>query len=86
MDHEALNTLKAQLIREYPGWYFWRARRDDGSPGSLMATRKAPITDDHIRAGLARTLPYGVTGTLEEQLAEQTLREAALLAPQEALQ
>lgn len=86
MAQDTLEKLQARLTRDYPGWYFWRARRDDGTPGSIMATRKAMITEDHLRAGLARTLPYGVTGTLEEQLAEQTLKEAALLAPQEALQ
>lgn len=86
MEHtEDLNTLKERLAALYPGWHFWRARTERGL-GSLMATRIAHITDDRVRQGLARTLPYGITGTLEEQLAEQTLKEAALLSTQEALQ
>lgn len=88
MAHETLEKLQARLAKDYRAWHFWLTKPDGAGVRTLMATRIAHITDDLVRAGLCRTLPVGskYAEGLEAQLAEQTLREAALLAPQEALQ
>lgn len=67
-NHVGLDQLKEHLARKYPRWHFWRANRGDGD---LMATRKAHITGDLVDKGLARTLPLGLRGSIEEQLIEQ---------------
>ena len=53
-------------------------RHPDGSPATLMATRRRPLTQAELDAGLAYTLPMGFFGDLRTQLAEQTERERAL--------
>lgn len=71
----ASKTLNIEdLQTEWPGWNFWLT---DG--GTVMATRRRYLSTAEIRAGLALTLPDGVTGPpLVEQLAIQQEIEAQL--------
>ncbi|GAB3677224.1 hypothetical protein GCM10027589_47440 [Actinocorallia lasiicapitis] len=62
---------REKLQAGHPRWRVWRGRYADGSPGELYATRRRDLTDDEFAAGLAQTLPMGVTKTLAEQLAWQ---------------
>lgn len=70
MDHKPLNEAIERLRDKYPGWHFWISR---GENPTLMATRKDHITDDLVRAGLARYLPTGIGQDidLEQQLLDQ---------------
>lgn len=64
----------AKLQDAYPDWHLWFT--DCGSP---MATRLSKVSEEGIRAGLARTLMAGRYDTpLPEQLAQQSEREASL--------
>ena len=67
-----------QIAAQFPHWHIWRGRREDGTPGDLMATRRRDLTQAELDAGLARTLPMGFFGDLRTQLAEQERRERAL--------
>ena len=64
-----------RLQREFPSWRFWYGRRSDGQPGDLMATRRRVLSDAEMRAGLAHTLPMGLTVDLYEQLLRQSAIE-----------
>jgi hypothetical protein len=66
------------LQAQYPRWNVYTTRNPDGSPATLMATRRRTLTQDEQAAGLARTLPMGYFGDLCEQLAEQERLERAL--------
>jgi hypothetical protein len=67
-----------QIATEFPGWNVYATRHPDGSPATLMATRRRTLTQDEQAAGLACTLPMGYFGDLCEQLAEQERLERAL--------
>jgi hypothetical protein len=68
-----------QITAQFPRWHVWRGRRGDGTPGDLMATRdRSDLTDAELAAGLAVTLPLGLSGDLRAQLAEQERLERAL--------
>ena len=67
-----------QLAEQFPAWHIWAARRGDGTPGDLMATRRRNLTTAELDAGLARTLPMGYGTDLRAQLAEQAEREDAM--------
>lgn len=72
---EDLNTLKDRLAGKYPDWHFWVSTPDSQCTATLMATRIEHVTDGLIRAGLYRTLPWGLVGhapSLEDQLKQQT--------------
>ena len=66
------------LAADFPSWHVWQARRGDGTPGDLMATRRRDLSDEEMRRGLARTLPMGYGTDLRTQLAEQVRLEDAL--------
>ena len=69
-------TDTERLAEEFPEWRFWET---DG--GKLMATRRRSLSDEEVRAGLSRTLPYGHDSTaLEEQLRRDALIELNLQA------
>lgn len=75
MEPETLEQLRSRLTAEYPGWHIWPTRPDENRHSTLMATRIEHITDDLVREGLCRTLPWSATdhpSTLEAQLAQQT--------------
>jgi hypothetical protein len=56
-----------ELKNDWPAWHIWVT-----DAGTIMATRRRDLTDDELRAGLAMTLPLGVTGP---PLTEQLLRQ-----------
>jgi hypothetical protein len=63
-----------ELKSDWPAWHIWVT-----DAGSIMATRRRDLTDEELRAGLAMTLPMGVTGPpLPEQLRRQQTIEDAL--------
>jgi hypothetical protein len=67
-----------QLAQEFPDWNIWATHNEDGTPATLMATRRRDLTQAELNAGLARTLPMGFFGGLRTQLAEQERRKNAL--------
>lgn len=71
----ASKTLNIEdLQTEWPGWHFWLTDQNN-----VMATRRRYLTTAEIKAGLASTLPDGVTGPpLVEQLATQQEIETQL--------
>jgi len=76
-----MDDAKASALQEkYSQWRFWYGRRSDGAPGDLYATRRRNLDAAEAAAGLAMTLPYGVTGTPAEQLEIQQQIEDRLNA------
>jgi hypothetical protein len=67
-----------QLAARFPAWNVYTTRCPDGSPATLMATRRRGLTQDERAAGLAATLPMGFFGDLCEQLVERERLERAL--------
>jgi hypothetical protein len=67
-----------QITEQFPQWNVYATRHPDGSPATLMASRRRTLTQAERAAGLACTLPMGYFGDLREQLAEQERIERAL--------
>jgi hypothetical protein len=77
-ENGSMRTVE-QIAAQFPRWRIWRGRRDDGGPGDVMATRRRRgLTDAELAAGLADTLPMGLSNDLCAQLAEQERLERAL--------
>ncbi|GAA3217055.1 hypothetical protein [Actinocorallia longicatena] len=68
---------REDLAARYPGWRFWRTRHGVELKG-LMATRRRDLSEKEIAAGLAQSLPYGLTESLDSQLARQDRLEKDL--------
>jgi hypothetical protein len=68
----------ARLAEDWPDWHVWRGRRDDGSPGSWLATRRRYLTRAEEHAfRLFPTVDADQPVQLEARLREQAVREAA---------
>lgn len=63
--HATEQEALQKLAEEFPGWRIWRARKDDGSAGSWMATLHNPAS------GRYETLMRDSAEELREELVSQ---------------
>jgi hypothetical protein len=71
VSHGTKNGLPERIIEQitaqFPQWHIWRGRREDGSPGDLMATRR-PLTITP-EPGEARTSTFQHPASRERNMA-----------------
>lgn len=77
-ERQDLDEIRARTRAEFPGWSVWRARRQDGGPGSWCATRTRSLSSEEMYHGLVRTLICDDFAELREELIIQAKSEECL--------